>query len=162
MHQVKCIARIQYQEFDGTNNVKDYYFFARDKENARAIANELFKVSNPKARNVQVGIKFEKPTQEEIDNINQQIENIFTPFKRDVESKKYKDFLQMFLDFEGWDFKKNYDNAEFMCQFQGFTCKVICRSDMCSVDEEEIIYHSFSNNRDYVIKDDGITLLIGS
>ena len=162
MHQTRYMARVQYQEFNGTNKIQDYYFFARDKDNARAIANELFKESHSQVRNVQIGIKYEKPTQTEVEYKNAKLSEVYQPLKQQFEGMDYKLFLKAFQDFDGWDFKKNYEVAEFMFEFQGFTCKAVCNSNICSLDEEELLYQSDYTKKVYVIRDDCVTFLIGN
>lgn len=161
MHPIKYMAKVQYRTFENSICTKEYEFMARDKDNARAIAQEIFMTENPKARDVMIGIKFIKPEQYELEHITKVMNVVLNELRKTFGNMSYKEFVNAYVTFQGWGFTKHYEEAEYMIKFRGITLKIVCNQGRVYVDEEEIIYFSEELNRTYVIQNDGVTILIG-
>lgn len=161
MQQVKFTVKATFQEFNGTNSFEDFYFFARDKENAKQIAKELLLSKHKQARNVQIDVSYYKPTREEVERVVHKYNEVYVPLKQRLTGLNYTEFLDLYQDLEGYEFKKNYDRAEFMFKFMGFVCKIKVVNGQTSLDDEEILYQSIKDNRIYVLRDECLTILIG-
>ena len=162
MHSVKFVGRIQYNTVK--SNSLDIEFFARDKNEAKILARELFQTEKDSliASDIQVGVKYVKPTEAELNHIQQVMKEVYEPLKETLEGKGYDSFLRFYLEFQGYDFIKDEGTASFYIKFKNITLKIVYDGQTTKIDDEEIIYYSITQNREYVILDNGVTVLIGS
>lgn len=147
MNPIRYIARINNQE----GNFVDYRFYARSKEEAKRTAQELYyhDTGNTPTR---VGIKAEKPSIEEVTHVNTQIVEVLTRLKQSLIGMSFTDFIQMFIDFDGYDLIISPSIKSFMIKFNNFTLMIEYSNGVVSINEEEILYYSETFNRTYSIR----------
>ena len=144
---IRYIARVNNQD----GSFIDYRFYARSKEEAKRTAQELYyhDTGNNPAR---IGIKPEKPRIKEVTHVNTQIVEVLTRLKQSLINKSYTDFIQMFIDFDGYDLIISPSVKSFMIKFNNFTVMIEYSNGVVSVNENEILYYSESFNRTYSIR----------
>ena len=163
MHPIKFIARIQYEVFGGRKSM-DLEFLASSKDDAKLLARKLFKAELDfnTADNIQVGVKYATPTEHELTHIRSRLTEVLDALRLNLNGNSYLTFLQNYTKFQGYNFKSDTNIESYMIKFEGFEIKLTCDGEVTMVDDEEIIYHSVTFNRDYVILDNGVTILCGS
>lgn len=158
--QIKYNATVSYTDYDGVKKSVPYSVFAGSKTEAMKIVKEIFTTFNGELPAMRVNLDYCTPSDEELRHINKRIDTVFMKLVRAFEGYRYRDFLSSFITFEGYNFRVEGDYVYYDILFQGFECTVYYNKGVCSV-KKDMVYHSSSLKRKYIIRDDFMTVLIG-
>lgn len=155
VNPIKYVARVSTKD----NSFVDYTFFARSKADAKKTAQELY-YNDYGNTDVRIGLKADKPSEDELSHINKRIIEVLAKLKQEVSGKSYSEFVKMFYDFDGWDLILSPSSKSFMMKFNNFTCMVEYSNGVASINEEEILYYSEEYNRTYSIRNYCVDIFI--
>lgn len=160
MYQKRYKVKICYTDFDGVAYSISYTLFAQNNLDAERIAKELFFMDFGTFEDMQVFSDYEHPSKSEIEHVNRALIEQFGILKQKFSNLNYKQFLDAFQNFDGWDMQLSTDTASFYFRFMNLECRAIYRSGETFIDETEVYYHGV--DRLYVITDRLCTILIGN
>lgn len=112
-------------------NVSKYTLFARDEENARSIAEELFYISYGRIVPMQTLVK-PKPVRKEIaDSVLNIAHSYYKEFETLLTGKDYTGFLDCFLSYNG--FGLAFGSPHFYIRFNPVCLRIDFTNGICSV-----------------------------
>ena len=164
MHDIKFIVRIMFMQ-NGSQNYIDYTLLAKSSEMASSIAQEMFIQENFKnIYNIQAGTKIVQPSNSEIIEVREKYNNIFMKFRDSIRMNNYSKFIQNYTVFGGYDYFNNDSVRGYTVDFDGFEFKLCfnVENQICYIDEREVLYTSHSLDQKFVIRDNGLSIFIGS
>lgn len=161
MHSIRYLVRIKYTNLDGEPTSQDYSFLAESADDAKKIARILFTSDFGNFGDVKMGVKVITPSQEEINMVNRQLIDVYGAVKGSFENLSYKEFLNNYKNFNGYNLRVASHISEFTFEFRGFTCRAVLQDGVSRIDESEIIFNA-TNSRVYVIRDECTSVLIGN
>ena len=110
--------------------------------------------------NMHIEAEYELPSQFELEHVNRALIEQFGIIKQKFSELTYKQFLESFQNFDGYNMVLNIDSASFYFRFMNIECKAIYRNGSTYIDETEVYYHGV--DRLYIITDRLCTVLIGN
>lgn len=160
MYQKRFKVKIKYKDIDGVDYKASYSLFAESKEDAINIVRELFFMDFGTFEDMHIEAEYELPSKAELEHVNRALIEQFGIIKQKFSELSYKQFLQSFQIFDGYNMIINIDSASFYFRFQNIECKAIYQNGSTYIDETEVYYHGV--DRLYVITDRLCTVLIGN
>lgn len=147
---VKYKVVISYVSFLGEESEKEYYFFARNDEDARNIASELFLLDEGVSSEMKVDVTPIMPDALEERRIDRELVTVLREIERLFQNITYPEFMEMFIKFAGRDLDLGA-TPSYTIDFLGFTMRLSMVDKRCVVDRKEIVYRD-DNNHVYVIR----------
>lgn len=160
MYQKRFKVTINYTDIDGVDYSTSYTLFAENKDDAINIAREMFFMDFGTFENMLIEAEYELPSQFELEHVNRALIEQFGIIKQKFSDLTYKQFLESFQNFDGYNMVLNIDSASFYFRFMNIECKAIYRNGSSFIDETEVYYHGV--DRLYIITDRLCTILIGN
>lgn len=160
MYQKRFKVTIKYTDFDGVDYKANYSLFAKDKDDAISIAREMFFMDYGTFEDMHIESEYETPSKLELEHVNRALIEQFGIIKQKFSEMSYKQFLEAFQNFDGYNMVLGIDSASFYFRFMNIECKAIYRNGSTCIDESEVYYHGV--DRLYVITDRLCTVLIGN
>lgn len=160
MYQKRFRVKIKYKDIDGVDYNTSYNLFAENKEDAINIARELFFMDFGTFGDMHIEAEYELPSKSELEHVNRALIDQFGIIKQKFSELSYKQFLQAFQNFDGYNMVLNLDSASFYFRFKNIECKAIYKNGSTYIDENEVYYHGV--DRLYIITDRLCTILIGN
>ena len=160
MYQKRFRVKIKYKDVDGVDYNTSYNLFAENKEDAINIARELFFMDFGTFEDMYIEAEYELPSKSELEHVNRALIDQFGIIKQKFSELSYKQFLQAFQNFDGYNMVLNLDSASFYFRFKNIECKAIYKNGSTYIDENEVYYHGV--DRLYIITDRLCTILIGN
>ena len=160
MYQKRFKVTINYTDIDGVDYSISYTLFAENKDDAINIAREMFFMDFGTFENMHIEAEYELPSQFELEHVNRALIEQFGIIKQKFSELTYKQFLESFQNFDGYNMVLNIDSASFYFRFMNIECKAIYRNGSSFIDETEVYYHGV--DRLYIITDRLCTILIGN
>lgn len=160
MYQKRFKVKIKYNDIDGVAYETSYNLFAENKEDAINIAREMFFMDFGTFEDMNIEAEYDIPSQSELEHVNRALIEQFGIIKQKFSELSYKQFLEAFRNFDGYNMVLNIDSASFYFRFMNIECKTIYRNGSTYIDETEVYYHGV--DRLYIITDRLCTVLIGN
>lgn len=160
MYQKRFKVTINYTDIDGVDYSTSYNLFAENKDDAINIAREMFFMDFGTFEEMHIEAEYELPSQSELEHVNRALIEQFGIIKQKFSEMSYKQFLQAFQNFDGYNMILNMDSASFYFRFMNIECKAVYRNGSSFIDETEVYYHGV--DRLYIITDRLCKVLIGN
>ena len=154
-------VKVVYTDIFGVEQSSFYKVLSSSRENAVAIVKEYFLTAIGCYNDMKFLARAVKPTFEEHSHINNAINTIFGEIRKTFLGKNYKEFLQSFIDFNGYNFENRDGVVMYTVSFFSFEFRVLFRDGVCLIDDTEIIYNSTTFERSYVIRNNFMEFYIG-
>ena len=131
----------------------EYSVYAKTINMAKHIAIEIHKAENgfqnAKARVVAEPVK---PTNEELQEVNSSLINVYGVLKNVIEGNGNNHFIDVLDKYNGYEYESDGLQSSFYINFRGFTCKVVFVNNSVGIDEKEVSFYSHKFNRTYIIR----------
>lgn len=151
MRAIRYEATISYtDELFGTHESSRYRFFARNEEDARAIATELFLITEGVSCDMGISVSPVMATRDEERTVDNVLVSVLREMKKVVENITYPEFIDLFIKFDGKHLVLGAEPS-FIISFMGFELKLYMKDHKADISRREIVYTD-CDGRVYVIR----------
>lgn len=150
MIPIKYDATVHYKSTSNHALQKSYTFFAKDDNNAKEIALELFLIDEGVSNDMDVSVSPIGVSLDEESRIDKTLIKVLREVDKVVSGANYVQFLEVFQTFQGKNIKLG-KNASYTIEIMGFKIRVAMDGMQAVVCRDEIAYTDETGNF-YVIR----------
>lgn len=139
------------------NNLDTYNILSSSRETAIMLIRGYY------SEDVDIVARAIKPTDYDLTLINNALISDFRKIRGIFSGNKtYQDFIKLYLDFNGYDFKIGAsEGVSFCVTFCNFTFRIVLRNGFCSLDDSEIIFKCLPIEKTFVLRNNCSVIYVG-